>query len=78
MQIELSEERQAQLNAYAERHGLDPAVALDEVLGDALEWDEQDLLESVEAIRKGYESVKAGRTRPASEFFKEFRTKHGF
>ncbi len=30
-----------------------------------------------EAIRQGTEDVKAGRTRPATEFFAEFRAKHG-
>jgi prevent-host-death family protein len=30
-----------------------------------------------EAIRQGLEDVKAGRTRPAREFFAEFETKHG-
>jgi prevent-host-death family protein len=30
-----------------------------------------------EAIRQGLEDVKAGRTRPAREFFEECRRKHG-
>jgi hypothetical protein len=30
-----------------------------------------------EAIRQGLEDVKKGRTRPATEFFEEFRRKHG-
>ena len=30
-----------------------------------------------EAIRQGLEDVKAGRTRPAREFFAEFEAKHG-
>ncbi len=30
-----------------------------------------------EGIRQGMEDVKYGRTRPAEEFFKEFRAKHG-
>jgi prevent-host-death family protein len=30
-----------------------------------------------EAIRQGLEDVKAGKTRPAKEFFAEFEAKHG-
>ena len=30
-----------------------------------------------EAIRQGLDDVKAGRTRPAREFFAEFEVKHG-
>jgi len=30
-----------------------------------------------EAIRQGLDDVKAGRTRPAREFFAEFEAKHG-
>jgi hypothetical protein len=41
-----------------------------------LEWERQDYDESVAAIRRGYEDMKAGRTRPA-EFLEELREKHG-
>jgi len=34
--------------------------------------------DTVEAIRKGYEDVKAGRTRPAAEFLEELRVRHSF
>jgi predicted transcriptional regulator len=78
MQLQLSEERQAQLNEYAARHGQDASVALDEVLAAALEWEQQDFQEAVEGIRSGYASVKAGRTRPASEFLDELAEKYGF
>jgi hypothetical protein len=78
MEVQLSAERQAQLADYAQRHGQDPAVALDELLADALEADRKDYGESVEGIRRGYESVQTGRTRPASEFMNELRAKHGF
>jgi hypothetical protein len=62
MEVPLSAERQAQLADYAQRHGQDPAVALDELLADALEADRKDYGESVEGIRRGY----------------ELRAKHGF
>ncbi len=70
MQVQLSEERQAQLNEYAQRHGQDPSVALDEMLAAALECEQQDL--------QGYADVKAGRTQLASDMFEELREKYGF
>ena len=77
MEVHLSAERQAQLNDYAQRHGQDPIVALDEVLADALEWERLDFQETVEGIRAGYEDMKAGRTQPADEMFEELRVKYG-
>lgn len=71
-------ERKAQLEEYANRHGQDTADALDDVLATYLEWERQDYQEAVESIRKGYEDVKADRTRPAAEFLEELREKHGF
>lgn len=77
MQIELSPEREAQLNDYAQRHGQDPIVALDDVLAEALEWERQDYQEAVEGIRRGYEDFLAGRSQPFEEAFEELRVKHG-
>ena len=71
-------ERKAQLEEYAQRHGQDTTAALDEVLATYLEWERQDYEESVQAMRRGYEDVKAGRTRPTAEFLEELREKHGF
>jgi predicted transcriptional regulator len=70
--------RKAHLDEDAQRHGQDAAAALDEALGAYLEWERSDYQEAVQGIRRGYEDVKAGRTRPAEEFFKELRQKHGF
>ena len=72
--IPLKPERQAQLEEYAKRRGQDPATVLDDVL--AAEWDRQDFAEAVEGVRQGYEDVKAGRTRPATEFLADLRRKH--
>ncbi len=71
-------ERKAQLERYAQRHGQEVTAALDEVLSNYLEWERQDYEESVQAIHRGYEDVKAGRTRCATEFLEELREKHGF
>jgi predicted transcriptional regulator len=75
MEVDLSPERQAQLNDYAHRHGQDPATALDDVLAEALEWERQDYVEAVEGIRKGYADFLAGRVRPVAESFEQLRVK---
>ena len=77
MQIELSAERQAQLHDYAQRHGQDLSSALNDILAEALEWDRLDREDAAEGIRRGIDSLKAGHTRPASDFLKEFQQKHG-
>ena len=76
--IPIRPERKAQLEEYAQRHGQDPAAALDEVLADYLEWEQQDYREAVEGIQRGYADYRAGRTRPGAEVFEELREKHGF
>ena len=75
--ILLKPERKAELEEYARRRGQEPAAALDDALAAYLEWERQDFDEAVEGIRRGYEDVKAGRTRPAAEFFAEMRLKYG-
>ena len=77
MLLQLSEERQAELNDYARRHGQDPAAALDEVLAAALAWDRLECADASLGIRRGLEDLKAGRTKPASQVFDELRAKHG-
>jgi len=75
--ISLKPERRAQLEEYAKRRGQDAASVLDEALATYLEWQSLDFEEAVEGIRKGYDDVKAGRTRPVAEAFAELRQKHG-
>ena len=75
--IALNPERQAELEKFASEHGQTIGEALDEAVAAFLEWQRQDFLEAVAGIRRGYEDVKAGRTRPAQEFFDEMRQKHG-
>lgn len=75
--LPITPERKAQLDDYAQRHGQDTAAALDDVLANYLNWERQEHAETIAAIRRGYEDVKAGRTREASEFFGELRVKHG-
>ena len=75
--ISIRPERKAQLEEYAQRRGQDPATALDDALAAYLEWEREDYEETVNAVREGYEDVKAGRTKPAAEFLEELRVKHG-
>jgi hypothetical protein len=62
----------------SERHSQDISAALDDVLGDYLSWERQEYGETVAAVNEAYEGVRAGRTRPADEFFNEVRAKYGF
>ena len=71
--IPLKPERKAQLEEYARRRGQDPTAALDDALAAYLEWESQDFPEAVEGIRRGYEDIKAGRTRHATEFLSDTR-----
>ena len=75
--IPLRPERQAELEEFARRRGKTPADALDEALGDYLEWERQDFEEAVRGIQQGHDDVKAGRTRPADQFLNDMRHKHG-
>jgi hypothetical protein len=43
-----------------------------------LELERQDLEEAAASIRRGYEDVRAGRTRPAAEFLADLRLRYGF
>jgi len=74
--IPLKPERKAQLEEYAKRRGQEPAAALDDALAAYLEWERQDYAEAVEGVRRGYEDLKARRTRPADEFLADLRRKH--
>ncbi len=56
---------------------MDEQQDLDQASADYSEWERRDFEEAVEGIRKGYESVMAGRTKPADEAFAELRRKHG-
>jgi predicted transcriptional regulator len=77
MEIHLSPERQAQLKDYGERHGQDPAVALDEVLASALAWERREYDEAAAGIREGLDDMDAGRTLPAKEALEKLRVEHG-
>lgn len=76
--IPLKPERKAQLEAYAQCYGQDPAVALDDVLAKHLEWEQEDYNTTVNAVQETYKRVKVGRTCPAAEFLEALRQKHGF
>jgi hypothetical protein len=73
MDVQLTEERRPQLAEYAERRGQDVALALDEIVAHAVEWDRREYQATVEGIRRGYDDMKAGRTRSVAESFAELR-----
>jgi predicted transcriptional regulator len=73
--VPVKPERMAQLQDYARRRSQSPVDALDEALGAYLEWERVDFEEAIQGIRRGYENVKAGRTRPAAELIEQLRTK---
>ena len=75
--IPVKPERLAQLQEYARRRGKSPADALDDALGDYLDWAHQDYQEAVDGMRRGLEDMKAGRAVPADEFLEAFAQKHG-
>ncbi len=75
--VPVKPERLAELEEFARRRGKSTADALDDALADYLEWERQDYQETVNAVRQGYDDVKAGRTEPAGPFLDEFARKHG-
>lgn len=70
-------ERKAQLETYAKEHGQSPAEALDDLLAAQLEAEQREYDETVQGALRGYEDVKACRTRPAKDVFEWLRAKHG-
>jgi predicted transcriptional regulator len=70
-------DRKAQLDTYAQRHGQDTAEALDEVLANYLEWEQEEHAETVEAVMEAYADIETGNYQPAEEFLEELRMKHG-
>ncbi|MGB8985708.1 MAG: hypothetical protein WCC37_03655 [Candidatus Sulfotelmatobacter sp.] len=74
--IPLKPERKAQLEEYARRRGQEPAAALDEALAAYLEWERQDFADAAEGIGRGYQDLRAGRTRPATEFLADLHRKN--
>ncbi len=83
--VPITSERKMQLDDYARRRGQDPAAALDEAVASFLDWDLRETAETLGSVEAAYQSVRAavrmavraGRTRPASEFLEEIREKHG-
>jgi predicted transcriptional regulator len=76
--IPISADRKAQIEAYAQRHGQDPAEALDGLLAESLAWEDEDFEDTLASLREGFEHIKAGRTRPVEEVLEELRVKYGF
>ena len=75
--VNLKPERRAELAEYAERHGQDVEAALDDLLAAQLEWERHEYQETVKSALRGYEDVKAGRTKSAEEVYRSLRQKYG-
>lgn len=74
--VPITSERLAALEEFARRRGKTPADALDDVLGEYLDWELQDYQEAVQAVRQGLKDLKAGRMKPADKFLDEFAREH--
>lgn len=70
-------ERKAQLEEYAQLHDQSPEEALDDLLADYFDTDQQEHDETVMALLAGNEDVQAGRTKPAEEVHEAIRRKYG-
>jgi len=75
--IPITAERKTELEEFTRSRGQNAAALLDDVLAQYLAWERRDFQQAVEAIREGYEDLRAGRTQPAEEVFEELRLKHG-
>ncbi len=67
--------------SYANRHGKNAALEvgeLDAAPADYFSSERRDFEKSLQALRRSFDDLKAGRTRPACEFLEELREKHGF
>ncbi|NJK99358.1 MAG: hypothetical protein HC838_13675 [Spirulinaceae cyanobacterium RM2_2_10] len=59
----------------AAQRGQVVSLVASELLASILQWEEQDLEESIEGIQKGLEDFAAGRCRSFQEFAEEQRSK---
>lgn len=75
--LPLKPERLAELEEYAQLHGQTPADALDDLLAAQLAWEKEDHEETVAAVLRADEDIKAGRTKPAEAVYQAMRLKHG-
>lgn len=75
--IPLKPERLIELEEYAQMHGQTPADALDYLLAEQLKSEKRAYEDTVKAALRGYEDVKAGRTRPAEQVYESLRAKQG-
>ena len=78
MTLTISRDLEEKLVAKAAHRGKDPNVFVEELLSDALAWDDDaDFEEAVAGVERGLADFEAGRYRPFSEFAAEQRKKYG-
>lgn len=76
MTITLTPRTEARLRERAERAGQTVDTVADALLESILDWETQDLAETVEGLRRGFAASDAGRVRPLAQFADEMRTKY--
>ena len=76
--IELDSEQERQLKEKAAREGREANQVARQMLGEALAWEAQDYLETLEGINRGLEDVEAGRERPLSDVVAEHHRKYNY
>lgn len=78
MTITLTPEIEARLREKALQEGGDINTIAEALITAALEWEAQDRMEAIEAVRRSDQAATEGRERPLAEFLAEQRSKHGF
>jgi post-segregation antitoxin (ccd killing protein) len=78
MTITLSVTTEARLVEKAQQDGTDVSAVAEALILAALEWDAQEMAETVSAIRRSDQAASEGRERPLQEFISEQRLKHKF
>ena len=67
MTITLTPETGAQVNEQAQKSGKDVSSLVELYVKQVLEWQKQDLEETLEAINEGMADFEAGRSKPMSD-----------
>lgn len=74
--LNLSPEVEARLREKAAQQGRDVSLVAAELLVNVLEWEAQEIEQTVEGIQRGLDDFEAGRFRSFYEFAEEQRRKY--
>ncbi len=73
MTITLTPETEAQVNEQARKSGRDVSSLVESYVKQAMEWQKQELEETLEALDRSMADFEAGRYKPASEVIAKMR-----